>query len=484
MVKRKKEGFINYMKYVLQNSMLTGVPQIASAGNVPKKVLRALVFVFCVVGFIYQSLVFMNIYWQYQTVIDVQVENPKMTEMPSFTFCTNNGIMTSKVCADPQYQDYCNRIAEEEVPFDWCTCLPHFCKDGQVMNITVLNSYMVKTLAFQSYEEYQPYLVPFKKMVKDCYAEFKELGEVNRNCGIEEFKNIRAATVDFDVLYACYTVHSLLDRPDGKPEMVHSDANEIYVFDILSEEYNPRITNVQMQLSIHHAKNILNPYSYGYSLKKGFTNLFRLKKTIKRLLPPPYETNCINYLSLWKARGGKGPTSEKECIEECQKNSSLEILGCITELFKVTSNERFCKYEADDKAVSAASHQCVVKNCRPACYEVSYEVQKDTISIDTASNCFVAGIYGDLGFNDAIRVEIKLDGMQTTTYTYSPKYQNIETFSYVGGYIGMWLGISLVAVFDFLETLVIMMRYPFRRIMAHRAKQEQVDRVRKIQRNI
>ncbi|GFT55526.1 degenerin-like protein [Trichonephila clavipes] len=61
---------------------------------------------------------------------------------------------------------------------------------------------------------------------------------------------------------------------------------------------------------------------------------------------------------------------------------------------------------------------------------------------------------------------------------------NIETFSYVGGYVGMWLGISLVAVFDFLETLVIMMRYPFRRVMMHKAKKEQIDKVRKIQRDM
>ncbi|GFT55531.1 uncharacterized protein TNCV_3320461 [Trichonephila clavipes] len=278
MVKRKRETFINYMRSVLQNSMLTGVPQIATAGNVPKKVLRALVFVFCVVGFIYQSLVFMNIYWQYQTVIDVKVENPKETEMPSFTFCTNNGIETSKVCEDPDIGKYCNRIIDEEVPFDWCVCLPHFCKDGKVMNITVPNSFIIKKLAYDTYENYQPYLVPFKKMMQDCYAEFKVIGEVNRNCGIDDFKNIRAATVDYDVLYACYTVHSQLDQPDAEPNMVHSGANEVYVFDVISEQYNPRITNAEMQLSIHNAKSILNPYSFGYSLKKGFTNMFRLKK--------------------------------------------------------------------------------------------------------------------------------------------------------------------------------------------------------------
>ncbi|GFT55528.1 RNase H domain-containing protein [Trichonephila clavipes] len=112
-----------------------------------------------------------------------------------------------------------------------------------------------------------------------------------------------------------------------------------------------------------------------------------------------------------------------ECIEECQKNSSLAALGCLTDLFKVTGNERYCRQEADDKIVLAAAHECVLKNCRPACHEVSYEVLKDTLSIETSSNCFVAGIYGKIGFNNAIRVEIKLDGMQTTTYTYSPKYQ-------------------------------------------------------------
>ncbi|GFR30996.1 degenerin-like protein, partial [Trichonephila clavata] len=291
------------------------------------------------------------------------------------------------------------------------------------MNITVPNSNIIKKLAYDTYENYQPYLVPFKKMMQDCYAEFKVIGEVNRNCGIDDFKNIRAATVDYDVLYACYTVHSQLDKPDAEPDIVDSGANEVYVFDVISEQYNPRITNAEMQLSIHHAKNILNPYSFGYSLKKGFTNMFRLKKTVKRLLPPPYETNCKDYMSSWKARGGKGPTSEKECIEECQKNSSLTVLGCLTDLFKVTGNERYCRQEADDKVVLAAAHECVLKNCRPACYEVSYEVLKDTLSIDTSSNCFVAGIYGKIGFNNVIRVEIKLDGMQTTTYTYSPKYQ-------------------------------------------------------------
>ncbi|KFM79363.1 hypothetical protein X975_09995, partial [Stegodyphus mimosarum] len=69
--------------------------------------------------------------------------------------------------------------------------------------------------------------------------------------------------------------------------------------------------------------------------------------------------------------------------------------------------------------------------------------------------------------------------METTVYEYSPKFQNIETFSYLGGYVGMWLGISLVAVFDFLETLVVIMKYPCKRYARFKAKKTQIENMRR-----
>ncbi|GBL93391.1 hypothetical protein AVEN_261210-1 [Araneus ventricosus] len=91
MGERKTEGFINYLGSVLQNSMVTGIPQIATAGSASLKILRALVFIVSLTGFIYQSMEFMDMYWEYKTVLDIQVEYPQITEMPSITVCTNNG---------------------------------------------------------------------------------------------------------------------------------------------------------------------------------------------------------------------------------------------------------------------------------------------------------------------------------------------------------------------------------------------------------
>ncbi|GIY35550.1 hypothetical protein CDAR_109661 [Caerostris darwini] len=60
-------------------------------------------------------------------------------------------------------------------------------------------------------------------------------------------------------------------------------------------------------------------------------------------------------------------------------------------------------------------------------------------------------------------VAVYFQKMEETLYTYKPKYEVVETFSYIGGYVGIWLGVSLLALFDFLETTMILLKYPFRK---------------------
>ncbi|KAG8180716.1 hypothetical protein JTE90_004675 [Oedothorax gibbosus] len=43
---------------------------------------------------------------------------------------------------------------------------------------------------------------------------------------------------------------------------------------------------------------------------------------------------------------------------------------------------------------------------------------------------------------------------EVTTFVHEPKFEKVSLFSYIGGYMGMWLGASLVALFDLAETLV------------------------------
>ncbi|GFR26660.1 uncharacterized protein TNCT_267261 [Trichonephila clavata] len=52
----------------------------------------------------------------------------------------------------------------------------------------------------------------------------------------------------------------------------------------------------------------------------------------------------------------------------------------------------------------------------------------------------------------ATLVHIIFEKLEITTFTYTPRYEAIGILSFIGGYVGLWLGISLMTVYDFLES--------------------------------
>ncbi|XP_071037893.1 uncharacterized protein [Parasteatoda tepidariorum] len=51
-------------------------------------------------------------------------------------------------------------------------------------------------------------------------------------------------------------------------------------------------------------------------------------------------------------------------------------------------------------------------------------------------------------------IEIVFDGFDVTNMTYNAKYESLELFSVIGGYMGMYLGFSIVTVYDFAEIVM------------------------------
>ncbi|XP_035219747.1 uncharacterized protein LOC118192830 [Stegodyphus dumicola] len=52
-----------------------------------------------------------------------------------------------------------------------------------------------------------------------------------------------------------------------------------------------------------------------------------------------------------------------------------------------------------------------------------------------------------------VNIEIAFDDFQITNITYNPKFESLELLSVLGGYMGMYLGVSIVAVYDFAEMI-------------------------------
>ncbi|GFU95331.1 uncharacterized protein TNCV_4309301 [Trichonephila clavipes] len=57
-----------------------------------------------------------------------------------------------------------------------------------------------------------------------------------------------------------------------------------------------------------------------------------------------------------------------------------------------------------------------------------------------------------------IDIAILFDRFEITNLTYSPKFESLEMFSSIGGYMGMWLGVSLVTLYDFIGTFIVFVK--------------------------
>nr|XP_015917721.1 uncharacterized protein LOC107447351 [Parasteatoda tepidariorum] len=124
--------------------------------------------------------------------------------------------------------------------------------------------------------------------------------------------------------------------------------------------------------------------------------------------------------------------------------------------------------------------ECEKQNCYPACYEEHFEVTREV----TDSTVLYHGCPREPAHTQNITIFINLDGMKTTTYTYNPKFQNVEAFSNIGGYVGIWLGISLVAVYDFLETVILIISYPFKRYKKAKVRNGKLEKIKKLSRDM
>ncbi|GIY57714.1 uncharacterized protein CEXT_122521 [Caerostris extrusa] len=70
------------------------------------------------------------------------------------------------------------------------------------------------------------------------------------------------------------------------------------------------ISSPAAQIAIHSPYIAASPYVSGVGLLGGKDYSIKIKEDEKHLLPPPYQTNCTDYMPAWRARGGIGPLNQ------------------------------------------------------------------------------------------------------------------------------------------------------------------------------
>ncbi|XP_023229573.1 amiloride-sensitive sodium channel subunit beta-2-like [Centruroides sculpturatus] len=275
----------------------------------------------------------------------------------------------------------------------------------------------------------------------------------------------------------CYSFDSSQDDNGDYLKATESDVWQelselILILNTEEDEYLESSRDPGFLITFHTARIYPDPFSDGFQLRPGFSYNFGLQKFTNELLTLPYKTNCTDYDKLpWKRRIEDRKLSTRMCTAECSQHEQL------VQCDYVTNNIRLFFDDWSDKINDPEKEECAEKVsnltmdycrslCRVPCKQTSFKVTSDSsawprkdknlpLELNTWRKEKIEIITKNL-----VRVRIYFSTMEHTIYKNYPKYRPLELFSYLGGYVGIWLGISLVAFYEFLERLILILMFP------------------------
>ncbi|GBN22079.1 hypothetical protein AVEN_266120-1 [Araneus ventricosus] len=303
----------------------------------------------------------------------------------------------------------------------------------------------------------------------------KEVSEVSQQLLINRSKDIVFSTsgskptvsfinVGSTEFAKCYSenLHLYQSRLEGRVEEVDAESPfryGIYYYYLRLYEEESFIPWGQPQafFAIHSPFNPINPVHYGHAIRSGFTYRIEVKLEEDHLLPPPYATNCKDYNIRLENLNEIKPRSQQMCQELCRSEYYKQCYGCDLGITMQFTSEYFCRKGRSlglcdhsaltESELSQIRHTCL-KGCRPDCIKLKYpytvKETENERSLET-------------GFKDQnARILVVLRNLDVKIMSHEPFYAESELFSYIGGLVGCWLGISVFTFTDVFEKFVKM----------------------------
>ncbi|GFU20731.1 uncharacterized protein NPIL_649011, partial [Nephila pilipes] len=213
--------------------------------------------------------------------------------------------------------------------------------------------------------------VPYRRLMREVIFSSETLKNVKKpvekffSCKIVSSTGERNCTNDdaligsyyseSDFFNICYTINSKWSEPNKTLQKVkRTDKIKILFYIDISDRSENRSADTKAfpkynyptlpsaQLTLHNNYASLTPIRNGVDLLGGKQYQITLKQEEKRLLPAPYQTNCTDYMTSWRNRGGIGPLNPIMVVEECKYNLSLEAFGCIPFSVDYPHNDSIC----------------------------------------------------------------------------------------------------------------------------------------------
>ncbi|GFQ91588.1 uncharacterized protein TNCT_468331 [Trichonephila clavata] len=293
---------------------------------------------------------FLFLYWTYPTVVDIQVSVPSEIQVPGITFCSSNGIRPEAICS---LGNFCLNSTILTAA-NYCSLFPVVCiEKGNVPDD-------FEAVIYNTFATSQNFDASVMNMLRKPLSEFFKCkitsGKSYRSCNTDDYV-VGSYFSSTNIFNFCFTINSLWSQPNKEILKIRKSEKiemEFYV-DISDRLKDIDKRNLQppkysysnmpsVQLVTHSSFVTASPFVFGHEFLAGKDYKIKLKQEERHLLPPPYQTNCTNYMNDWIARNGIAPLNERMVIEECKYMSSLKEMNCVPFSIDYPHNETVCKY--------------------------------------------------------------------------------------------------------------------------------------------
>jgi acid-sensing ion channel 5 len=280
----------------------------------------------------------------------------------------------------------------------------------------------------------------------------------NQFCGNNIYRNFEFSLND---LFACYTFNS---GQSGKPiqKVNGTGANEglTLVIDTDDSDYSsPAKADTGIKIVLHPQDEPPHPNSHGVAVSPSASMYISFRKQV-------YDDRTMRSCSptsqhKWMHLSEEIPYSYASCLMDSLINASLNQCGCVLSTDYLSSDKQYPLCTLSQLICYLNSRFSPRNHCKPACKHTTFEILSATHT-ESYSRTFLS--------RSIIFVSIYYETFNVQTQTTVFSYGIEEFFAEVGGQLGLFIGVSVITLFEFVIFLVDELKNRIKKRLRKRCK--------------
>ncbi|GIY18264.1 acid-sensing ion channel 5 [Caerostris darwini] len=470
--------------YVL-NSLVkkSSVPAFSRVGQAeakPQRIFWLSVLLMCLCGCGYETSSFLRTFFQYPVLIDVETENSGTLDFPAVTVCNLNRV-----------GDYNSECIENNKA--WSACIQEF---SDIVGNPIISERKLYTAISKTTTQLEiKYKLKSQKLfdhyTHQDYADRKcygyRLHHLVTNCN---FNSVSCRADDFSYFQSipygnCYTFNKASSNHTESKRLavrkVGQDSGLDLELDAWLDTYLDFSASAGMRVIVHNADEDPNPVDDGFNIVPGYETQVSLTKVSIQRLPAPYRDRCRDYKST------KG--NQFNCIRECQQEMAREKCGCVDPFLRTDLQASLCnltnksQMSCFDDLLNNLEKAGLPCECPLSCISTTFEKKigmavlhpritsisplliSEVPECDSGSNSRKKRTPPNQRHNkrshqgqteSKAKLKIFYGSLDHTTYTQRAMFSDSELYAHLGGHLGLWLGLSCIALFECVEYLALL----------------------------